>query len=182
LEYAGDVFLFSHIMRGLMVDDSRAPPWGASLALVLATAMAGATGGIVTRSGKPLWYSSLQKSALTPPDWVFGVVWPGLFSLMTLSALLVLWRAKSLHAASRPMGIYFAMLMVNVGWSLFFFGLKQVELSLGVLMALWLLILAMMGEFGRISKAAAWLQLPYLLWVSFAGYLNLYIWSANPAG
>ena len=101
---------------------------------------------------------------------------------MTLSALLVLWRAKSLHAASRPMGIYFAMLMVNVGWSLFFFGLKQVELSLGVLMALWLLILAMMGEFGRISKAAAWLQLPYLLWVSFAGYLNLYIWSANPAG
>jgi tryptophan-rich sensory protein len=165
-----------------MVDDSRAPPWGASLVLVLATAMAGAMGGIVTRSGKEPWYSGLEKSSLTPPDWLFGIVWPALFSLMTLSALIVLWRAGSFHAASRPLGVYFAMLMVNVGWSLFFFGLKQVPLSLGVLAALWLLILATMGEFARISKPAAWLQLPYLIWVSFAGYLNLYIWSANPAG
>ena len=165
-----------------MVDDSRAPPWGTSLVLVLATAMAGAMGGIVTRSGKEPWYSGLEKSALTPPDWMFGIVWPALFSLMTLGALLVLWRAGSFQAASRPLGIYFAMLMVNVGWSLFFFGLKQVPLSLGVLTALWLLILAMMGEFSRVSKAAAWLQLPYLLWVSFAGYLNLFIWSANPPG
>jgi tryptophan-rich sensory protein len=165
-----------------MVDDSRAPPWGASLVLVLATAMAGAMGGIVTRSGKEPWYSGLEKSSLTPPDWLFGIVWPSLFSLMVLSALLVLWRAGSFHAASRPLGVYFAMLMVNVGWSLFFFGLKQVPLSLGVLTALWLLILAMMGEFAHISKPAAWLQLPYLIWVTFAGYLNLYIWSANPTG
>jgi translocator protein len=71
---------------------------------------------------------------------------------------------------------------VNVAWSLFFFGLKQIALSLGVLIALWLLIAAVAGEFGRFSKAAAWLQLPYLLWVTFAGYLNLYIWTANPAG
>jgi tryptophan-rich sensory protein len=165
-----------------MVDDSRAPPWGASLVLVLATALAGAMGGIVTRSGKEPWYSGLEKSSLTPPDWMFGIVWPGLFSLMTLSALLVLWRAGSSSAASRALGIYFAMLMVNVGWSLFFFGLKQIPLALGVLTALWLLILAMMGEFTRISKPAAWLQLPYLAWVTFAGYLNLYIWSANPPG
>jgi tryptophan-rich sensory protein len=165
-----------------MVDDSRAPPWGASLVLVLATAVAGAMGGIVTRSGKEPWYSGLEKSSLTPPDWVFGIVWPVLFSLMTLSALLVLWRAGSWHAASRPLGVYFAMLMVNVGWSLFFFGLKQIPLSLGVLTALWLLILAMIGEFARVSKAAAWLQLPYLIWVSFAGYLNLSIWTANPPG
>ncbi|WP_321490809.1 TspO/MBR family protein [uncultured Hyphomonas sp.] len=165
-----------------MVDDSRAPPWGASLVLVLATAMAGAMGGIVTRSDKEPWYSSLEKSSLTPPDWAFGIVWPGLFSLMALSALMVLWRTGSTSAASRALGIYFAMLMVNVGWSLFFFGLKQVPLSLGVLIALWLLILAMMGEFACISKPAAWLQLPYLVWVTFAGYLNLYIWSANPTG
>jgi benzodiazapine receptor len=165
-----------------MVDDSRAPPWGASLVLVLATALAGAMGGIVTRSGKEPWYSGLEKSSLTPPDWMFGIVWPGLFSLMTLSALLVLWRAGSSSAASRALGIYFAMLMVNVGWSLFFFGLKQIPLALGVLTALWLLIIAVMGEFARISKPAAWLQLPYLAWVTFAGYLNLYIWSANPPG
>lgn len=165
-----------------MVDNSRAPPWGASLVLVLATAMAGALGGIVTRSGKEPWYSGLDKSSLTPPDWVFGLVWPGLFSLMALSALLVLWRAGSFQTASRPLGIYFAMLMVNVGWSLFFFGMKQIPLSLGVLTALWLLILALMGEFARVSKPAAWLQIPCLIWVSFAGYLNLYIWSANPPG
>lgn len=163
-----------------MAEDMRAPPWGTSLMLVLVTAMAGALGGLVTRNSKEPWYSSLVKSALTPPDWVFGLVWPLLFSLMALSALLVLWRAGSFHAASRPLGTYFAMLMVNGGWSLFFFGLKQVALALGVLAALWLLILAVMGEFSRHSKAAAWLQLPYLLWVSFAGYLNLYIWWANP--
>ena len=163
-----------------MVDGKQAPPWGTSLLLVLATAMAGALGGLVTRSGKEPWYSGLVKSALTPPDVVFGLVWPALFSLMTLSALLVLWRAGSFQAASRPLGIYFGMLTVNIGWSLFFFGLKQVPLALGVLTALWLLILAMIGEFHRISKTAAWLQLPYLIWVSFAGYLNLYIWWANP--
>ena len=163
-----------------MVDEKRAPPWGASLLLVLATAVAGALGGIVTRTGKEPWYSGLAKSMLTPPDAVFGIVWPLLFSLMTLSALLVLWRAGDFRAASRPLGVYFAMLTVNVAWSLFFFGLKQIPLALGVLMALWLLILAVMGEFRPYSKAAAWLQLPYLLWVSFAGYLNLYIWWANP--
>ena len=167
-------------MTILMVDEKRASPWGTSLLLVLATAMAGALGGIVTRTGKEPWYSGLAKSSLTPPDWVFGLVWPLLFSLMALSALLVLWRAGNFHNASRPLGVYFAMLMVNVGWSLFFFGLRQVPLALGVLTALWLLIVAVMGEFCRYSKAAAWLQLPYLLWVSFAGYLNLYVWWANP--
>ncbi|KJS27316.1 MAG: hypothetical protein VR75_03625 [Hyphomonadaceae bacterium BRH_c29] len=165
-----------------MVENMRAPPWGTSLLLVLATAIAGALGGLVTRNGKEPWYSSLEKSSLTPPDWMFGLVWPLLFAMMMLSALLVLWRAGSFHAASRPLGIYFAMLMVNVAWSLFFFGLKQIALSLGVLIALWLLIAAVAGEFGRFSKAAAWLQLPYLLWVTLAGYLNLYIWTANPAG
>jgi tryptophan-rich sensory protein len=150
--------------------------------LVVATAIAGALGGLVTRAGKEPWYSGLAKSALTPPDFVFGLVWPLLFALMALGALLVLWRAGDFHTASRPLGAYFAMLMVNVGWSLSFFGFKQVPLALGVLTALWLMILAVMGEFHRYSKAAAWLQLPYLIWVSFAGYLNLYIWSANPAG
>ena len=163
-----------------MVDEDRAPPWAASLLLVLATAMAGALGGIVTRANIEPWYSTIAKSALTPPPVVFGIVWPILFSLMVLSALLVLWRAGSFHAASRALGIYFTMLMVNVGWSLFFFGLKEVPLALGVLTALWLLIAAVIGEFYQFSKAAAWLQLPYLLWVSFAGYLNLYVWWANP--
>jgi len=163
-----------------MVDEERAPPWVSSLVLVVATAIAGALGGLLTRAGKEPWYSGLAKPDLTPPAWAFGVVWPLLFSLMTLGALLVLWRAGGFERASRPLGTYFAMLMVNVGWSLFFFGLKQVPLALGVLTALWLLILAMMAEFRVFSRAAAWLQLPYLLWVTFAGYLNLYIWWANP--
>ncbi|MEZ5955322.1 MAG: TspO/MBR family protein [Hyphomonas sp.] len=162
------------------MERTRKAPWGASLLLVLATAMAGALGGLVTQSGKPGWYDGLKKAALNPPDYVFGLVWPALFALMALGALLVLWRAGSFHRASQPLGIYFTMLMVNVGWSLFFFGLKQVPLAMGILTALWLLVIAMMGEFGRFSKAAAWLQVPYLVWVSFAAYLNGFVWWANP--
>ena len=163
-----------------MVDRTRTAPWGSSFLLVLATALVGAFGGLVTHTGKEPWYGGLKKAALTPPDAVFGWVWPALFALMTLGALLVLWRAGTFHAASRPLGIYFTMLMVNVAWSLFFFGLKQVPLSMGILAALWLLIVAMMEEFGHFSKFAAWLQLPYLLWVSFAAYLNGFVWWANP--
>ena len=155
-------------------------PWGTGLLLVLATAMAGALGGFVTNSGKDPWYGTLRKADLTPPDIVFAFVWPILFGLMAAGALMVLVRAGSFTRASRPLGIYFTMLMVNVAWSLFFFGLHDVPLALGILAALWLLIIATMVEFAQVSKSAAWLQAPYLAWVTFAGYLNAYVWWANP--
>ena len=125
------------------------------------------------------WYDALNKPVLTPPDILFVLVWPALFVLMAAGALLVLERAGSFDRAVSPLGLYYTMLAFNAGWSLAFFGMNEVALALGVLVALWLLIVAMMQDFWRYSHLAALLQLPYLAWVSFAGYLNAFILFAN---
>ena len=94
-------------------------------------------------------------------------------------ALLVLDRAGSFERAVSPLGRDFSMLLFNAGWSLAFFGMNEVALALGILVALWLLIVAMMQDFWRYSHLAALLQIPYLVWISFAGYLNAYILFTN---
>ena len=160
---------------------SRSFPWFTAFLILLATFGAGALGALVTGGSDDPWYAALTKPRLNPPDMAFGIVWPILFVLMATGAVLVLRRVRSFTEASQPMGIYFTMLAVNIGWSLFFFGLKDIAVALGVLTALWLLIVAMIGEFAKHSKTAALLQLPYLGWVTFAGYLNLFILLANPA-
>ena len=125
------------------------------------------------------WYAALHKPFLTPPDLLFALVWPILFVLMAAGAMLVLERAGSFERAISPLGLYYTMLAFNAGWSLAFFGLQDVSLALGILVALWLLIIAMMQDFWRYSHLAALLQLPYLAWISFAGYLNAFILFAN---
>lgn len=155
-------------------------PWFTAILLVLATLGAGAIGGLITGGSDDPWYAALTKPRLNPPDIAFAIVWPILFALMAAGALIVLRKAGSLRASSQPLGIYFTMLAVNIGWSLFFFGLKDMAVALGVIAALWLLIVAMIGEFARHSKTAALLQLPYLGWVTFAAYLNVFILWANP--
>ncbi len=154
-------------------------PWGTGLLLLFATVVAAAVGGLVSGGEADPWYAALNKPALTPPGLAFRLVWPALFLLMIAGGLTVLWRAGDNHAASSPLGIYYTMLTVNVAWSLAFFGFHEVALALGVLIALWLLIVAMMQAFWRYSQLAALLQVPYLAWVSFAFYLNASIWIMN---
>ncbi len=140
--------------------------------IVLAVIAAAAMGAIVSGGSDNAWYKALAKPRGTPPDLAFAIVWPVLFTLMAVSALLVARRAGSWAGASRPLGLFFAQLIPNLGWSWAFFGFRQPELAIVLLVALWLMILAMMLEFARHSRLAAWLQLPYLAWVSFAGWLN----------
>lgn len=154
-------------------------PWGMGVLLLFATAVAAAVGGLVSGGEADAWYAALSKPALAPPDVAFALVWPALFLLMIAGALTVLWRAGNYHAASGPLGIYYTMLAVNVAWSLAFFGFHEISLALGVMIALWLLIVAMIQEFWRYSQLAALLQVPYLVWVSFAFYLNAAIWFMN---
>ena len=162
-----------------MVTSAKAFPWGAGILLLLATVTAAAAGAVISGHNSDPWYDALNKPVLTPPDILFVLVWPALFVLMAAGALLVLERAGSFDRAVSPLGLYYTMLAFNAGWSLAFFGMNEVALALGVLVALWLLIVAMMQDFWRYSHLAALLQLPYLAWVSFASYLNAFILFAN---
>jgi translocator protein len=164
-----------------MGQKSRAFDWPAAALITAATVGALALGGLLSPGGEDVWYAGLRKAPLNPPDIVFAFVWPVLFMLMLIGALLVLKEAGSFKRASAAMGLYFAMLAANVCWSLFFFGFREPAIALGVLAALWLLIATMMLRFALHSPGAALLQLPYLGWVSFAAYLNAYVWALNPA-
>lgn len=144
--------------------------------LTLATA---ALGAVVSGGSDDPWYAALTKPSLTPPDMVFAIVWPILFCLMALGAVLVRVRAGSFNVASQALGLYFTQLAVNLAWSWLFFGFHQILLAMLALSILWVLILVMMSAFGRFSLAATVLQIPYLIWVSFAGYLNLSILLMN---
>lgn len=156
--------------------------WGAGILLLFATVVAAVVGGLVSGGQADPWYAALAKPALTPPGIVFAFVWPALYILMIAGGLAVLWRAGPPSRASGPLGIYYTMLAANVAWNLAFFGFHDIALALGVMIALWLLIVAMMLEFWRHSPLAAVLQVPYLAWVSFAFYLNAAIWFMNPDG
>ena len=162
-----------------MVANAKAFPWGAGILLLLATVTAAAAGAVISGGSADPWYAALHQPFLTPPDLLFALVWPILFVLMAAGAMLVLDRAGSFERAISPLGLYYTMLAFNAGWSLAFFGLQDVSLALGILVALWLLIIAMMQDFWRYSHLAALLQLPYLAWISFAGYLNAFILFAN---
>ena len=154
----------------------------AALTIFLIAVVTAATAGLgaaVSGGSENVWYFALEKPGLTPPDIIFAVVWPILFSLMALGAVLVRLTAGSFNAASAALGLYFIQLTANLAWSWLFFGFQQVQTAMVTLVALWLLIAAMMRAFAKHSRAAAIMQVPYLLWVTFAGYLNASILILN---
>jgi translocator protein len=159
----------------------RSLDWPGAALIAAGTVGALGLGGLLSPGSRDAWYAGLQKAPLNPPDIVFAFVWPVLFALMLAGALMVLHAAGNFKRASAEMGLYFTMLAANVCWSLFFFGFRDPAIALGVLVALWLLIGTMMLRFAIHAPAAALMQVPYLIWVTFAGYLNFYVWAFNPA-
>lgn len=140
---------------------------------------AGVVGSIFTSSSVSSWYPTLIKPSFTPPGWLIGLVWTILFTLMGISLFLV-WR-EGLDQADVKTAIYFfaAQLVVNVMWSGAFFGLQSPLAGLAVIAVLWVLILMTIIRFWPISRGAALLLVPYILWVSFAAFLNFAIWNLN---
>ncbi len=136
------------------------------------TAATAGLGAAVSGGSEDVWYFALEKPGLTPPDIIFAIIWPILFVLMALGAILVRIKAGSFAACSAALGLYFSQLALNLSWSWLFFGFHEVLISMVVLAALWIAIALMIRAFARHSPAAAIMQVPYLLWVSFAGYLN----------
>ena len=131
------------------------------------------------------WYAGIVKPAINPPAWVFGPVWTTLFVLMGISAWLI-WRkldsgseAGMTKQIKIALGIFLGQLVLNTIWSIIFFGLHNPGGALIEIVFLWLAILATIIAFAKISRPAAWLLVPYILWVSFASYLNYSIWMLN---
>ncbi len=123
-------------------------------------------------------YEAATKPALTPPDIVFPIVWTILFALMGISAARV-WLSEDSRQKNRGLLIYALQLGANFIWSLIFFNLASYGFAFFWLILLWVLILLMIISFNKTDKLAAYLQIPYLLWVSFALYLNYMVWMLN---
>lgn len=125
------------------------------------------------------WYRQLAKPPFNPPAWIFGPVWTLLYILMGVSAWLV-WRRPGLPAAQYPLLLFTVQLILNGAWSWIFFGFHRTGLALIDILLLWAAIAATLLSFWRIRRTAAVLLIPYLLWVTFAVYLNASLWRLNP--
>jgi len=120
-------------------------------------------------------YGTLNQPPLSPPSWLFPVVWTILFTLMGISAAMVYTKNRT----NKGLLINLIQLAVNFLWSIIFFNFRAFLFSFIWLILLWILIFTMIIEYKKTDKVAAYLQIPYLLWVTFAGYLNLMIYILN---
>ena len=139
----------------------------------------GLIGSAFTRPAIILWYGDIVKSPLNPPNWVFAPVWTILYLLMGVAAFLIWrkgWGKKEVRLA---MGLFFIQLALNLLWSVLFFGLQSPGMAFLEIIFLWLAILLTIILFHGLNKTASWLLIPYILWVSFAAYLNLSVWLLN---
>jgi len=142
---------------------------------ILIPFIASAIGGFFTSTSVSDWYLELVKPSFNPPSWIFGPVWTVLFFLMGISLFLI-WKDKHDWKAFFIFGL---QLFLNVLWSAFFFGLQNITLALIEIFILWIAILFTIISFYRINKTAAYLLLPYIIWVSFAIILNFNIYLLN---
>jgi translocator protein len=146
---------------------------------IVVSELAGIIGSVFTTPSIAGWYAGIVKPALNPPAWVFGPVWTTLFVLMGISAFLIWRKGLDRKDVKIALGIFLGQLVLNTLWSIIFFGLHSPGGAFIEIIFLWLAILATIIAFAKISKPAMWLLLPYILWVSFAGYLNYSIWMLN---
>lgn len=139
-----------------------------SLAIPLIT---GSIAGIFTARAIPVWYASLNKPSFNPPDSVFGPVWTVLYILMGISMFLI-WSTPKGKERTLALSVYFIQLVLNFSWSFLFFFFRSVGWALLEIILLWIVIQVMMILFYKIRPVAAFLNAPYLLWVTFATILN----------
>ena len=145
---------------------------------LLFTALPLAVGALAASiNGSPFSaFQSMAKPPLSPPAWLFPVVWTILYFLMGISSYLII---RSGSATAQALILYGVQLLFNFFWPFWFFGLHCYLFAFFWLIALWILIFFTIRAFTPISKTAALLLVPYLIWVTFAGYLNLGVWILN---
>ena len=124
------------------------------------------------------WFHSLKKPEFAPPDWIFGPVWSVLYVMIFLSLIFFL-RTGGLRYKILPITFFIIQLLLNFSWSYVFFNLQRIDWALIIIALLWITLLITIIMFYKYSKIAAWLLVPYFLWVSFASYLNFDYWRLN---
>lgn len=141
--------------------------------------LAGIIGSIFTISSIPNWYAGLQKPSFTPPGWLFGPVWVILYLLMGIAAYAVWKSGLSNWQVRHALFIFAVQLVLNLTWSVLFFGLHSIVAGLVDIVLLWIAIIFTMMAFFKLSTTAGVLIVPYFLWVSYALILNLSLWLLN---
>lgn len=157
------------------------PFWLSTLGLlgwiVLCFAAAG-VGSSFTMPQIETWYAELEKPSFNPPNWVFGPVWSTLYLMMAVAVWLV-WKNAGWVNAPHSLGMWCFQLLLNTTWSVIFFGLENPELAAVEIVVLWISILLTIIAFWRHDQVAAFLMVPYLVWVSYAAVLNFSIAALN---
>lgn len=140
--------------------------------------LAGGVAGIFTSRAIPDWYSNLNAPSFSPPDWLFGPVWTTLYVLMGVSLFLV-WKLPPDPGRNLAIIVFFVQLFLNFAWSFLFFYFKSIGGALLEIFILWISIVVMMVLFYRLRPLAAWINVPYLLWVTFATALTAAYYRLN---
>lgn len=149
--------------------------WKVYAVWIAAAEAVGALSGLLSREGMQLYGQTVIQPPLSPPMWVFPVVWGILYALMGISAARI-WLTEPSKERSQGLNLWVAQLIVNFFWSLIFFNLQAFGSAFVWLVLLWVLVVWMIWTFRKIDPLAAWLQVPYLLWLTFAGYLTAAVW------
>ncbi len=149
----------------------KAIPIGKFLVSLLLPLGIGAIAGLFTAKAIPGWYALLNKPSFNPPNWVFGPVWTTLYIILGISLFLI-WKLESGKERNQAILIFFMQLLLNFGWSFFFFYFKMIGVALVEIIVLALSIVVMIYRFYKLKPLAAFINIPYLLWVTFASVLN----------
>ena len=145
---------------------------------ILGPLVIGGISGSATANSINTWYITLNKPFFNPPNYLFGPVWTLLYALMGISLFLILQTPKS-DLRKKSVLIFCIQIFLNFWWSIIFFKYQLLGLALIEIGMIWMSILLMILTFRKLNKTAAYLQIPYLLWVSFATLLTASIWYLN---
>jgi translocator protein len=141
------------------------------IASILLPLSIGSIAGIFTSKAIPVWYAALNKPSFSPPNWLFGSVWTTLYILMGISLYLI-WKQDKSKERDLTILSFIIQLTLNFAWSFIFFYFNRIGLALVEIILLWLGIIVMLIQFYKIKPVAAYINIPYLLWVSYATILN----------
>lgn len=146
---------------------------------ILLTEAIGVLSGFLSREGMKIYMATVIKPPLSPPGWVFPVVWGILYALLGIGVAMV-YRAPPSRQRSRGLNFYIAQMIVNFFWGLIFFNARAFGFAFFWLLLLLVLVVGMVLSFHQVQPLSAKLQIPYLLWLVFAAYLNFGVWLLNP--
>lgn len=172
------LFLMTRAMNSNLAGQGRLTTIGVLAGLLVICLGVGALGSVFTMDKIDTWYSTLAKPSFTPPNWVFGPVWTALYVAMAVAAWLA-WRSTGTKRFASAGTLFGVQLVLNLAWSIAFFGAESPVFGLVVIAGLWVVLAGTIASFFDINRWAGALLVPYILWVSFAAALNFEIWRLN---